>query len=95
MISFVTLLLLALSGVAAQEESCSWNDGSCYQDPHLKEITIDLGNGKNETFMAFHPSDVATFYQEEPGSRKAVTPKFLGQFGKFINLSPDHVRIYW
>lgn len=94
------LLLLQVSshaGVAAEQddETCAWNDMSCYQDPHLKEINVDLGTGTNETFLAYHPPDVSTFYQEEPGSRKAVRPSFYGQFGKFINLSPNPVRIYW
>eukprot|EP00545_Synedropsis_sp_CCMP1620_P002730 CAMPEP_0119007566 /NCGR_PEP_ID=MMETSP1176-20130426/3095_1 /TAXON_ID=265551 /ORGANISM="Synedropsis recta cf, Strain CCMP1620" /LENGTH=485 /DNA_ID=CAMNT_0006959743 /DNA_START=52 /DNA_END=1512 /DNA_ORIENTATION=- len=87
--------LLALAQPAEKEGTCAWNDVSCYQDPHLKEITVDLGTGTNETFLAYHPSDVSTFYQEEPGSRQAKVPSFHGQFGKFINLSPNPIIIYW
>ena len=77
------------------DETCTWNDINCYQDPNLKEISIDLGNGDNETFLAYIPPDVSTFYRDKPLTRKAVAPKFNGQFGKFINLSPNPIRIYW
>ncbi len=92
-----TFAVLFLKGyvVGQEEQTCSWNDLNCYQDPHLKEIEVDLGKGFNETFLAYIPPDVSTFYREEPFSRKAVTPRFNGQFGKFINLSPKEITIYW
>jgi hypothetical protein len=88
-------LLLLRATTAQDSETCAWNDLSCYQDPHLKQIQVDLGTGTNETFLAYHPPDVSTFYQEAPGTREAKRPGFNGQFGKFINLSPNKVRIYW
>ena len=93
----LVVLLAGYACVFAQqhEETCAWNDASCYQDPHLTEIDVDLGKGFNETFLAYVPPDVATFYQEEPGSRRAVKPSFTGQFGKFVNMSPNPIRIYW
>jgi hypothetical protein len=94
---FAWLLLLSapLVTTAQEDETCAWNDLSCYQDPHLKKIQVDLGTGTNATFLAYHPPDVSTFYQEAPGTREAMKPGFRGQFGKFINLSPNKVRIYW
>jgi hypothetical protein len=98
--TFLTVFFLGCSGDqvnrhSQDDETCSWNDIHCYQDPNLKEISIDLGYGENETFLAYIPPDVSTFYGDKPFSRKAVAPKFNGQFGKFINLSPDPIRIYW
>jgi hypothetical protein len=55
---------------------------------------VDFGS-YNETFYAYVTPDVATFYNETPGRKKAKTPRFKGLFGKFINLGPDSVRVYW
>ena len=60
----------------------------------LEPMTVDLGHG-NETAWVYVSPDIATFYQETPGSRKMQKPKFKGMFGKFVNLSPDPVRVYW
>jgi hypothetical protein len=90
-------LLVASNNVIAQEEqTCKWDDGNnkCFADPHMKEMTFDLGNG-TETFWAYVPPDVSTFYQQEPGSKNALKPNFIGQFAKFVNLSPKVVRFYW
>lgn len=92
---FVLLLFVGYVLGQEEEQTCVWNDLSCYQDPHLKEIEIDLGKGTNETFLAYFPPDVSTFYQQEPFSRKPVRPRFTGQFGKFINLGPTPIRIFW
>mmetsp|Transcript_21121 Transcript_21121/g.32044 ORF Transcript_21121/g.32044 Transcript_21121/m.32044 type:complete len:482 (-) Transcript_21121:13-1458(-) len=91
------LFLLAASYHAIAEElgTCEWNDQSCYQDPHLKEIQVTLGENKKDTFLAYVTPDVSTFYQEEPGSRTSVESTFSGQCGKFINISPYDVRVYW
>lgn len=93
----ITLAVILLIGhaIGQEEQTCSWNDLSCFQDPHLKEIAVDLGKGLNETFLAYFPPDVSTFYRQEPFSRKPVAPTFNGQFGKFINLSPKPITIFW
>lgn len=77
-------------------------------DPNLKEMKFrmpgaaDITESGDEnqsdnlhTFDAYVEPDVSTFYQEEPGSRTAETPWFRGLAGKFINLSPDHLHLYW
>lgn len=64
-------------------------------DPALKEMTYDVGDGPQTTLVYVEP-DVASFYQlEEPPSRTKVTPKFNGFQGKFINMSPQTVSLYW
>lgn len=90
-------LLVASNSVSAKEEqTCKWDDGNsnCFSDPQMKEMVFDLGNG-NETFWAYVPPDVSTFYRQEPGSMNARDPNFIGQFAKFINLSPKAIRFYW
>lgn len=64
---------------------------SCFS---LKEMFVDFGT-YNETFYAYVTPDVATFYNQTPGSMKPAKPKFNGLFGKFINLGPGSVRVYW
>jgi prolyl 4-hydroxylase len=60
----------------------------------LKAMTVDFG-AYNETFYAYVTPDVATFYNETPGSRAQQNPRFRGLFGKFINLGPETIRVYW
>ena len=57
-------------------------------------MTVVLG-AYNETFYAYVTPDVSTFYNETAGQRKAKIPKFSGQFGKFVNMSPDRVKVHW
>jgi hypothetical protein len=81
-----------------EEQTCRWQVPSTQEciapDRHLQEMTVRLGDD-NATFVAYVPPDVSTFYQEPPGTRRAKEPSFSGQFGKFINLSPDPIRVYW
>lgn len=58
------------------------------EDPNLKLIP-----GTN--FKAYTRADVATFYGEEPGSHEEKKPNFQGQAGKFINMSPERVDLWW
>jgi len=58
------------------------------EDPMLKLMP-------GTDFKAFVRADIATFYGHELGSMKEKTPSFTGQAGKFINMSPDRVSLYW
>jgi prolyl 4-hydroxylase len=49
----------------------------------------------DSTFYAYVPPDVSTYYNETDGTRKVQTMKHNGFFGKFINLSPEPVRVHW
>ena len=40
-------------------------------------------------------ADISSFYGEEPGSRVDTKPAFNGQAGKFINISPYRVTLFW
>jgi hypothetical protein len=86
---FFWLFLVAVVG--QEDKTCAWNEGCTVP---LEEMTIDLGHG-NETAFVYVSPDISTFYQEPPGSRTILKPKFNGMFGKFINLSPESVRVWW
>ena len=58
------------------------------EDPMLRKMP-------GYDFKAYVRADVSTFYGEEPGSRQEVTPAYKGQAGKFINMSPYPVTLYW
>ena len=46
-------------------------------------------------FKAYIRQDISTFYREEPGSRTEQEPSFRGQAGKFVNMSPERLSLYW
>lgn len=83
-------------------ESCTWENratceaagGTEHRDPNLVPLTVDFGDHQ-DTVDVYMTPDVATFYNETPGSRKKYETDFRGQFGKFINMSPRPVRVYW
>jgi hypothetical protein len=74
----------------------SWTGSSCDWEPNLHEMTVQYGNGiYNETFNAYIIPDVSTFYNATKGTKTIKKPKFNGLFGKFINMSPNTVRVHW
>ena len=96
MVKLLSALLWAflLQDIVSAEQTCSWNDNE-EKDPNLKEMTFNIGNGK-ETFLAYVTPNVTTFYQlDDPPASKPVTPKHTGLAGMFINMSNKHVRLYW
>ena len=46
-------------------------------------------------FEAYLRADIASFYRKEPGTVQEIAPKFNGQAGKFINMSPEPMGLYW
>jgi hypothetical protein len=90
---FFWLFLVVVVG--QEDTTCAWNNEGCTVPLLLEEMTVDLGHGNNETAFVYVSPDISTFYQEPPGSRTVLKPKFHGMFGKFINLSPESVRVWW
>lgn len=79
------------------DHTCSIEDRVCQEkitDSALKPMTYDLDYGE-ETFMAYVVPDVSTFYRAPPGKREIRTPKFKGIAGKFFNLSPERMKLFW
>ena len=46
-------------------------------------------------FVAYKRADISSMYQEPPGSRVEQVPDFTGQAGKFVNMSPERLDLYW
>jgi hypothetical protein len=81
------------SPLFASAQSCSVSESE--RDPALHEMTYDIGNGPQKTWVYIEP-DVTTFYQlEDPPAKTKVVPKFNGFQGKFINLSNQPASLYW
>ena len=68
-------------------------------DPNLSEMKFTLpGDEKEHTFMAYKVPDVSTFYKEDFDNgilRRKISPSFRGMAGKFINMSPYKMVLYW
>jgi prolyl 4-hydroxylase len=58
-------------------------------------MTVSLGADHNETFYAYVPPDVSTFYNATAKSYLPLQTKATGFFGKFVNLSPHPVKLYF
>lgn len=77
------------------------HEGTCSvdpdeRDPTLKLMTYDVGDGP-QTFWAYVEPDLTTMYAgtENPPSTTKVTPAFEGLASKFINMSNQHLALYW
>mmetsp|Transcript_24176 Transcript_24176/g.44743 ORF Transcript_24176/g.44743 Transcript_24176/m.44743 type:complete len:560 (-) Transcript_24176:372-2051(-) len=58
-------------------------------DPNMKSMpTVP-------EFKAYVRPHVSSFYQEESRTRMEVKPSFSGLAGKFINMSPEKLDLYW
>jgi prolyl 4-hydroxylase len=80
----------------APPQTCrDWAGPQCGWEPNMKPMTVDFGHGNTEVFYAYQPPDVSTFYNKTAGTLKAQKPRFTGMFGKFINLSPTPLTVYW
>ena len=68
-------------------------------DPNLKTMTFTLPyqNDKEETFQAYVQPNISTFYQNNNNNihNEIIKPRFNGEAGKFINLSSQHLILYW
>lgn len=78
---------------SAEEESCDQGvDRDEEVDPMLKPMPIDQPPYFKNVYTR---ADISSFYGEEPGSRVEMIPKFKGQAGKFTNMSPHRMGLYW
>jgi len=58
------------------------------EDPMLKKMP-------GVEFKAYVRADIATFYRQEPGTMTEKTPAYKGQAGKFVNMSPETLTLWW
>lgn len=92
----VCLLLLGVcfhSLPKARAQTCSITDET-ERDPNLKEMIYDVGDG-TQSFWAYVEPAITTFYKDEPPASTKVVPKFNGLAAKFINMSKDHITLFW
>ena len=77
------------SGVSIDQESeFPYEASSPAVDPMLAKMPgLD--------FMAYKRADISAMYNEAPGSRQETIPSFKGQAGKFVNMSPERLDLYW
>lgn len=69
---------------------------SNHDDPNLKVMTFQFPQeDAPRKFLAYVPPDVSTYYRDAPGTHVAARPWFDGLAGKFINLSPEYLVLYW
>ena len=59
-------------------------------DPHLQEMTFDVGNGPETTLVYVDP-DPSSYYPHTTTDAQ----KKRNFAGKFINISPQRVSVYW
>jgi prolyl 4-hydroxylase len=69
-------------------------------DPNLLPMTFHFPDDDREKipprkFLAYVQPDVSTFYRDVPGTHRPMKPRFQGLAGKFVNLSPDYLALYW
>lgn len=90
---YLTLKEESFKKVGAEADQCQdVVEEEDEKDPQLKAMPIDKFPYYKEVYVR---KDISSFYQEEPGSRKESTPSFKGIAGKFINISPHRVELYW
>lgn len=103
LLPFYLLLRLVLAQEVAQQQDddqgvpsncAAWSGAECSWEPNLRPMTVDFGPIK-ETFYAYVTPDVSTFYNQTEGTRTALVPDFQGMYGKFTNLSPQTLVVYW
>jgi hypothetical protein len=83
-----------------RQESCSLlleDSNKVVCQPLEAEVEEDpmLVQMPDVDFKAYRRADISSFYQEPPGSRTEKRPAFQGQAGKFVNMSPESLDLYW
>lgn len=65
--------------------------------PHTPNLEQDpmLERMPNLNFKAYKRADISSMYREPAGSRVEQTPDFVGQAGKFVNMGPKRLDLYW
>lgn len=89
------------STLCEEEGTCQWEDSTigggqqeALKDPNLVPLTVEFDDYRTTQDVYVMP-DIATFYNATPGSKRKLETSFKGQFAKFINMSPDRVKIFW
>lgn len=92
--SLILIWLWWVVEIKAQDEETCANPNEVGADKFLEEMTFNVGHG-NKTALVYVSPDVSTFYQQKAGSRKIHPLRFHGHCAKFINISPQPVKVFW
>jgi hypothetical protein len=89
---YLTLQEEAKQLLEDDDELCQGNIVEDEKDPMLRAMPIDQPPYYKDVYVR---ADISSFYGEAPGSRVETKPRFNGQAGKFINVSPHPMKLYW
>jgi hypothetical protein len=89
-----------LCGIEGDDQVCGANlSDAVTWSPSFEEVEDQedpmLQQMPDVDFKAYVRQDISSFYGEEPGSRTEKKPSFKGQAGKFVNMSPERLSLYW
>ncbi len=71
------------------------DDAALFQLEEETEEDPMLAKMPGFDFKAYRRGDISRMYREDPGSRMEKKPAFKGQAGKFVNMSPERLDLYW
>jgi hypothetical protein len=86
------------------EGGCSFGSDSGFAVDQESELPFETSRPMGDPmlarmpgldFMAYKRPDISSMYREAPGSRHEKIPSFKGQAGKFVNMSPERLDLYW
>ena len=88
-----------LCGIEGGDQVC----GVSFSDTSHWSTAVDIEDEEDPMlqkmpdfdFKAYVRQDISSFYGEKPGSRTEKQPSFRGQAGKFVNMSPERLSLYW
>ena len=90
-----TCTILDIGDVAFREsDNVPSDDISPFQVDTMEEDP-KLAKMPGFDFKAYRRADIDNMYREAPGSRIEKKPLFKGQAGKFVNMSPERLDLYW
>ena len=82
--------------VTAPQTCYEWTGSMCSWEPNLQPMQVKFDpSGPSETFYAYVDPDISTYYNQSTGSMTIQRPISKGMFGKFINLSPEPIRVWY
>ena len=92
-----TCTVLDIGDVACQDgDNDPFDDILQFQvDTTKTEEDPKLAKMPGFDFKAYRRADISSMYREAPGSRIEKKPAFRGQAGKFVNMSPERLDLYW
>jgi hypothetical protein len=85
------------SGTCTWKDRHNCKDENAYRDSRLfyMDVPPTVSREDNSKFMVYVEPEVSTMYNETPGTLSPIETSFNGVFSKFINMSPNKVKVDW